>query len=65
MAEEPNRSFEKMAQEKPVGIVREIWGMLMQNKKFWMIPIFIVLLLFGVLLILGSTGAAPFIYTLF
>jgi uncharacterized protein DUF5989 len=65
MAEEPNRSFENMAQEKSAGMVREIWGMLMQNKKFWMIPIFIVLLLFGVLLILGSTGAAPFIYTLF
>lgn len=39
--------------------------MLRHNKKWWMIPIIAVLLLFGVLLILGTTGAAPFIYTLF
>lgn len=39
--------------------------MLKHNKKWWIIPILCVLALFGVLLVLGSTSAAPFIYTLF
>ena len=47
------------------GFVREFLGFLVHNKKWWLLPIFIVLLLFGVLIFLGSTGAAPFIYTLF
>ena len=47
------------------GILTELWEFLKSNKKFWLIPIILVLLLVGVLLILGATGAAPFIYTLF
>jgi hypothetical protein len=39
--------------------------MLKQNKKYWLIPLVVILLLFGVLVILGSSAAAPFIYTLF
>jgi len=35
------------------------------HKAYWMIPILIVFSLLAVLLILGGTGAAPFIYTLF
>ena len=65
MNEQPKKSFEQAGDEKPVTLGREIVEMLAHNKKFWMIPIIIMLLLFGVLLILGSTGAAPFIYTLF
>ncbi len=47
------------------GIAAEFWEFLCENKKFWLIPIIIVLLLFGLLVFLGGTGAAPFIYTLF
>ena len=65
MPDEPQKSFQQAADEKPVSLGREIVEMLKHNKKYWMIPIIIVLLLFGVLLILGTTGAAPFIYTLF
>lgn len=35
------------------------------NKKWWMLPLLLLLLTFGALMILASTGAAPFIYTLF
>lgn len=35
------------------------------NKKYWMLPLLLLLLAFGALMILASTGAAPFIYTLF
>jgi hypothetical protein len=65
MSDENKPSFAQAAGEKPPSLGREIIDMLKHNKKWWMIPIIVVLLLFGVLLVLGSTGAAPFIYTLF
>jgi len=44
----------------------ELWGFLRVRKKFWLLPIILVLLLFGVLVVLTSGSAvAPFIYTLF
>lgn len=46
--------------------LKDIWGFLKARKKFWLLPIILVLLLFGVLLFLSSGSAlAPFIYTLF
>jgi hypothetical protein len=35
------------------------------NKKWWLTPVIVLLLLLGVLVVLGTSGAAPFIYTLF
>ncbi len=46
-------------------IYQEFWEFIKNNKKFWLIPILVILFLLGLLLILGSTAAAPFIYTLF
>jgi len=45
--------------------VAELALFLVQNRKWWLIPIALVLALLGVLIALGGTGAAPFIYTLF
>lgn len=46
--------------------LKDLWGFLQERKKFWLLPIILVLLLFGVLLVLTSGSAiAPFIYTLF
>lgn len=46
--------------------LRELWAFLKVRKKFWLLPIIIVLLLFGVLIALTTGSAiAPFIYTLF
>lgn len=46
--------------------LRDLWGFLKVRKKFWLLPIIIVLLLFGVLIVFTSGSAiAPFIYTLF
>ena len=46
--------------------LQELWGFLRVRKKFWLLPIILVLLLFGVLVVLTSGSAvAPFIYTLF
>ena len=39
--------------------------MLLERKKYWLMPVVFVLLLLGVLVFLSGTAAAPFIYTLF
>ena len=62
---EDKEAFQKAAKEAKTGFFSEIVGFLKDNKRWWMTPIIAVLLLLGLLLILGSTGAAPFIYTLF
>ncbi len=47
-------------------LAAEIWLFLRQNKKLWLLPIVIVLLLMGALLIFAQSSAlAPFIYTIF
>lgn len=44
----------------------ELWAFMKERKKFWLLPIFVVLLLFGTLIVLTQGSAvAPFIYTLF
>ena len=58
-------AFETAGAGKDVGLLGEFLEMLRQNKKYWLIPLVVVLLVFGVLIVLGSTAAAPFIYTLF
>ena len=57
--------FERQADEPQAGLVGEFLYFLVHNKKWWLTPIILVLLLLGVLIVLGGTGAAPFIYTLF
>lgn len=44
----------------------EVWMFLRQNKKLWLLPMIIILLLMGVLLVFAQSSAlAPFIYTIF
>ena len=58
--------FEKASAETTqTGFLGELWGFLKQNKKWWLLPILVTLLIFGLLILLSSTGLAPFIYTLF
>ena len=46
--------------------LKDLWGFLKERKKFWLLPMILVLLFFGVLIVLSSGSAiAPFIYTLF
>jgi hypothetical protein len=49
-----------------VSFLREFWEFLSVRKKFWLLPIFVVLGIFGGLIVLTKgTAVAPFIYTLF
>jgi hypothetical protein len=65
-SKKPNQqSFEQLASEASPGFVAELRDFLKQNKKWWLTPIIMVVVLLGVMIFLASTGAAPFIYTLF
>ncbi|ABW66787.1 DUF5989 family protein [Desulfosudis oleivorans] len=46
--------------------LRDLWGFLRTRKKYWLAPVILVLLFFGLLIVLtGNTAVAPFVYTLF
>lgn len=60
-----SEAFEREGAARRASFIGEFWQFLAQNKKWWLLPICVVLGLFGVLMLLGSTAAAPFIYTLF
>ena len=63
---DPNKNtFEESGQEEELSLFQEFLHMLRHNKKYWMLPLLVMLLGFGLLLLLGATGMAPFIYTLF
>ena len=49
-----------------MSFLKELWAFMRARKKFWLLPIIIVMVLFGGLVILTQgTAVAPFIYTLF
>ena len=57
--------FSQEADQGQIGFFAEFWLFLRQNKKWWLTPIILTLLVVGVLVVLGGSAAAPFIYTLF
>ena len=47
-------------------MIKDLWGFMRERKKFWLVPIIMVMVLLGVLIVLAEGSAiAPFIYTLF
>lgn len=49
-----------------MSFIAEMWGFLRERRKFWLLPILVVMGLFGALIVLSQGSAiAPFIYTLF
>ncbi len=63
---DPDPSFSEAAnQQSQQSVLREFWGFIRTNKKWWLTPIIVILLLVSSLIVLGGTGAAPFIYSLF
>jgi hypothetical protein len=46
--------------------LKDLWLFMKERKKYWLVPVIIVLLLLGIFIIIGAGSAmAPFIYTLF
>ena len=66
MADQDNQpnEFESAGDEQP-SILVEVFYFMRDNKKWWMLPIVIVLAFLGILIALAATGLAPFVYTLF
>lgn len=60
--DDSNSEFSKLAGEKQPGVLAEFVDFMLHNKKWWITPILIVLLLFGLLIALTSSPIAPFIY---
>ena len=49
-----------------IEFLKEFWEFLLNRKKYWLLPILIVLALLGILIVLSQGSAvAPFIYTIF
>lgn len=47
-------------------ILKDLWGFMRVRKKYWLLPIIMIMLLFGGLIVFsGGSALAPFIYTLF
>ena len=66
MSTKPTGEFERLAAEQGNGsLIGEFWLFLRHNKKWWLLPILLMMLVFGLLVLFSGTGAAPFIYTLF
>jgi hypothetical protein len=57
--------FASQAEGRQRGSLGELVSFMMTTKKWWLTPIVILILMLGVLVMLSSTAAAPFIYTLF
>ena len=64
-ADRQSEGFVTLANGRRRGVISEFAAFLLHTKKWWLAPVIIVLLLVGGLLVLGSTAAAPLIYTLF
>ena len=63
MSEEKN--FQQLSQQKRNSLVGEFIDFLKHNKKWWLLPILLILLGLGLLVMLSSSAVAPFIYPLF
>ena len=58
-------AFEQAAQQRAPNVIVEFTDFLLHNKKWWLTPIILVLLVFSVFIALTSSALAPFIYVLF
>ena len=62
---ELQNDFERLSQQKRTSLVGEFMEFLKHNKKWWLLPILLILLGLGLLVLLSSSAVAPFIYPLF
>lgn len=63
--EKQNNDFQASSQETPPSIAAEFIDFLIHNKKWWLTPIIVILLIFSTFIILTNTAIGPFIYALF
>ncbi|USO00441.1 MAG: hypothetical protein H6810_01060 [Phycisphaeraceae bacterium] len=62
---QPTPQPEQDGDDQNVGLARELIELILHNKKWWLVPVILALLVIGLLAVLGSSALAPFIYPLF
>jgi len=65
MMDPKKNDFEQASAEPRKGVLRELGGFIKERRKWWLVPLLVAMLILGILILLSSTGLAPFIYTLF
>jgi hypothetical protein len=49
-----------------IEFIRDLWSFMKERKKFWMLPVILILLILGLVIVFGGSSVlAPFIYALF
>jgi uncharacterized protein DUF5989 len=66
MSEQRLTEFEQIAEKGTQdNVFTDFWFLFRYSKKYWLLPVVLVLILLGGLMLLSGTAVAPFIYTLF
>ena len=65
MSKKEPTEFEQMAKESRPSLLVEFWSFLKYNKKWWLLPIVIVMLLLGLAVLAVHSGVGPWLYTIF
>jgi len=59
------KELRQLSEARSGGVLGQIWGFIRETRKWWLTPIILMMLLLGLLFVIGGSGAAPFIYTIF
>ncbi|MCZ6853407.1 MAG: DUF5989 family protein [Gammaproteobacteria bacterium] len=62
---EEAQKFAHLAEHAAPGVVRQSWQLIRKEKKWYLLPVLLAFVLVGGFILLGGTGAAPLLYTLF
>jgi hypothetical protein len=61
----PRDEFESLAQQPAPGILRDFVDFLRTNKRWWLTPLLIIMIILSVMIMITNTAVGPFIYVLF
>ncbi len=61
----PSAEFARQARMRRTSVIGEFLFLVKKTRKWWMLPLVLLLLAFGVMMVLSSSGVGPFIYTTF
>jgi hypothetical protein len=64
-SQEANDNERLLKQSSDPGLLRDLWDFLRTSGKWWFLPLLAAFLILSLMLVLGQSAAAPFIYTLF
>ena len=62
---ESKLEFQRLAEERPRSFLAEFAGFLWEEKRWWLLPIVLVLLVISLFIVVTNTAVGPFIYVLF